>query len=59
MALIVSLISFALCAFFYVRMIRREIPEPMTKKQSVVPVLLGLAADKLKLKEKLHIGGQF
>lgn len=39
---ITSLIAFALCAFVYVRMIKREVPEPIGKKQAAIPVVLGL-----------------
>ena len=44
MGIILGLVAFALCAFVYVRMVRREIPEPLGKKQAVIPVVIGLAA---------------
>ena len=47
MGIIVSLISFALCVFFYVRMIRREVPTPLTTGRAVIPVVVGLAAPSL------------
>lgn len=44
MSIILALVAFALCAILYVRMVRREIPEPMGKKQALIPVVTGLAA---------------
>lgn len=44
MSIILALVAFALCAVLYVRMVRREIPEPMGKKQAIIPVVTGLAA---------------
>ena len=38
---IASLTAFALCAFVYIGMIRREVPGPIGKKQAVVPVAVG------------------
>ena len=34
MGMLSSIISFALCAIVYVRMLKREVPEPMSKKQA-------------------------
>jgi len=34
MGIIIALISAALCALLYVRMVRRETPEPMPKKKA-------------------------
>ena len=42
MGMLSSVISFALCAFVYVRMLKREVPEPMSKKQAWVPVAVGV-----------------
>lgn len=44
MGLLVALISAALCALFYIRMVRRETPEPMPRKQAATPVVAGLFA---------------
>lgn len=44
MGILVALISAALCALLYVRMVRREKPEPMPKKQASTPVVVGLFA---------------
>ena len=44
MGFITSLIAFILCAFVYVRMIRREVPEQIGKAQAWVPVAAGLIA---------------
>ena len=44
MGVLVALFSAALCALLYVRMVRRETPEPMTKKQVLTPVVVGLFA---------------
>ena len=44
MGFITSLIAFILCAFVYVRMIRREVPEQIGKAQAWVPVGAGLIA---------------
>jgi len=44
MGFITSLIAFILCAFVYVRMIRREVPEQIGKAQAWVPVGVGLIA---------------
>ena len=42
MAVIQLVISLVILGILYVRMIRREVPEPIGKAQAVVPVLLGL-----------------
>lgn len=42
MGLIAALIATALCSVVYVRMIRREVPEPISKKQAAIPAVLGL-----------------
>ena len=42
MGMLSSIISFALCAIVYVRMLKREVPEPMSKKQAWVPVAVGV-----------------
>ena len=42
MDLIVSLLSYALCIVFYIRMYARETPEPMERKAAVLPVALGM-----------------
>ena len=42
MGLLSSVLSFALCAVVYVRMLKREVPEPMSKKQAWVPVAVGV-----------------
>ena len=44
MGIILALVAFALCAFVYVRMCRRETPEPLGKKQAIIPVLAGITA---------------
>ncbi len=44
MGFITSLIAFILCAFVYVRMIRREVPEQIGKAQAWVPVGAGVIA---------------
>lgn len=33
MGMLSSIISFALCAIVYVRMLKREVPEPMSKSR--------------------------
>ena len=35
MGILSSVLSFALCAIVYVRMLKREVPEPMGKKQAI------------------------
>ena len=42
MGIISSIITFALCVIVYIRMIRREVPIPMSKKQAWVPVVVGI-----------------
>lgn len=42
MTIIQMLIALAILGILYVRMIRREVPKPIGKMQSVVPVLLGV-----------------
>ena len=42
MGMLSSIISFALCAIVYVRMLKREVREPMSKKQAWVPVAVGV-----------------
>ena len=44
---IVALISSVLCAIVYVRMYRREVPEPIGKKSAALPVVLGIFAPLL------------
>ena len=44
MGIILALVAFVLCAIIYVRMVRRETPEPLGKKKASIPVVIGLAA---------------
>ncbi len=44
MGILVALIATALCAVVYVRMVKREIPEPIGKMQAAVPIGFGLLA---------------
>ena len=44
MGILVALIATALCAVVYVRMVKREIPEPIGTKQAAVPIGFGLLA---------------
>ena len=44
MGIIVSLISSILCGVIYFRMIKRDLPNPLEKSKTVVPVVLGLFA---------------
>ena len=44
MGIITAIISCILCGILYVRMIRREVPEPITKKQAIIPPVLGFFA---------------
>ena len=44
MGIILALVSFLLSLLVYVRMVRREIPEPLGKKQAIIPMAVGLAA---------------
>ena len=56
MGILIALISAALCALLYVRMVRRELPEPMPKKQAATPVVIGLFAPILATLLVLLIG---
>ena len=56
MGILVALISAALCAWLYSRMVRREVPEPMPKKQATTPVVVGLFAPILATALVLLIG---
>ena len=49
MGLLVSLISMILCAIVYVRMYRRDLPEPIGKKKAALPVILGIFAPILSV----------
>ncbi|MBO5556825.1 MAG: PrsW family intramembrane metalloprotease [Oscillospiraceae bacterium] len=44
MGFIAALISTALCAVVYVRMYKRELPEPMGKRKAAVPVAFGVVS---------------
>ena len=44
MGLIAMLISLIVLSFLYRRMIARDVPEPIGRKQAIVPVLLGLVS---------------
>ena len=44
MGLIAAVIATVLCAVVYVRMYKRELPEPISKRQAAIPVVLGTAA---------------
>lgn len=44
MGFLAAIIAFALCAFVYVKMIRREVPEQIGKAQAWVPVAVGFIA---------------
>lgn len=44
MGILISLIAFVFCAVIYVRMLRREVPEPIGKKAAALPVALGVFA---------------
>ena len=39
MGLLVAIIASVLCAVVYVRMYRREVPEPIGKKKAALPAL--------------------
>ena len=41
MGYVFALITSALCLFFYIRVYRREIPEPMTIWKAILPAALG------------------
>ena len=44
MGIILALVAFFLCVIIYVRMVRRETPEPLGKIKAAIPVVVGLAA---------------
>ena len=44
MGIIAMLISLVVLTFLYRRMIARDVPEPIGRKQAIVPVLLGLVS---------------
>lgn len=44
MGVIVSLIATAICAVFYIRMIKREVPERIGKKAAWLPIAIGFLA---------------
>ena len=44
MGLLVALVAVVPCAIIYVRMYRREAPEPIGKRKALLPVVLGLIA---------------
>ena len=44
MGLLVAIIASVLCAVVYVRMYRREVPEPIGKKKAALPAVLGFVA---------------
>ena len=44
MGLLVAIIASVLCAVMYMRMYRREVPEPIGKKKAALPVVLGFIA---------------
>lgn len=56
MGLITAVIATALCAVVYVRMYKREIPEPIGKKQALIPVALGVVAALLMMPVFLGVG---
>ena len=56
MGLIAAVIATALCAVVYVRMYKREIPEPIGKKQALIPVALGVVAALLMMPVFLGVG---
>jgi len=56
MGLITAVIATALCAIVYVRMYKREIPEPIGKKQALIPVALGVVAALLMMPVFLGVG---
>lgn len=59
MGLIISLIATALCAVVYVRMVRREVPEPVSKKNAVIPFVLGVVSVVLSFALTMGIGAFF
>ena len=44
MSIILLIIALFLLCFFYIRMIRREVPDPIGRKQAIVPILLGVVS---------------
>ena len=40
-SIIASLFALVICGFIYLRMIKREVPEPIGKLQAILPVILG------------------
>ena len=36
-----SLLALVICGFLYLRMIKREVPEPIGKLQAILPIILG------------------
>ena len=40
-SIIASLFAFVICGFIYLRMIKREVPEPIGKLQAILPIVLG------------------
>ena len=56
MGFITSIISFVLCAVLYVRMVRREVPAPISKKQAWVPVALGILGPLISSAAAIGIG---
>jgi RsiW-degrading membrane proteinase PrsW (M82 family) len=40
-SIIAALLAFVVCGFIYLRMIKREVPEPIGKLQAILPVVLG------------------
>ena len=47
MSLVVSLISTVLCAVVYIRMYKKDLPDPITKRKAAVPPVLGFFAPVL------------
>ena len=56
MGLLVALIATALCAVVYIRIYKREVPEPIEVKKAVVPAALGLFAPFLSTAMLAGIG---
>ena len=44
MAIIQLVLSAIICGILYIRMVRREVPEPVGRAQAVTPVLLGIVS---------------
>ena len=40
-SIIASLFALVICGFIYLRMIKREVPEPIGKLQAILPIILG------------------